>query len=51
MSAGQWTHPQEGQKFLAENQHVLGSCETWLIAVEKSEHLVRASTRSPSVKK
>lgn len=49
MSAGQWTHPQKGQKFLAENQHGLGSCETWLTAL-KSKYLVRASTRSQSVK-
>lgn len=43
MRAGRWTHPQERRKILAENQHGLGSCETPLIAVEKSEHLVRAS--------
>lgn len=43
MRAGRWTHPQERRKIPAENQHGRGSCETPLIAVEKSEHLVRAS--------
>lgn len=50
MRAGQWTHPQERRKCPAENQQGLGSWETLLTVVDKSPHLLGASTRSPSVK-